>query len=148
MGKFCHNLDKEEKSYDTYSSIRYIYIYTIYIHIYILEVLRDVQYECFRYMECFGFFVNILWRYVLVCKRRMCWKFLLPVYQINKTQSQTSFSAKFMSQFSPIWTYSSNEEYVSDVKRQKPRNCKTAAFTKSKKATFCCICEKALQSVP
>ena len=119
MKKFCHNLDKEEKSYDTYSSIRYIYIhyihtyiyiYTIYIHIYIyiyiyiLEVLRDVHYECFRYMECFGFFMNILWRYVLVCKRRMCWKFLLPVYQISKTQSQTFFSAKFLSHFSPIWT--------------------------------------------
>ena len=45
-----------------------------------LKILRDTDYEYFRCMECFWFFVNILWRHVLVSRRKMRWKFLFSVY--------------------------------------------------------------------
>ena len=87
MRKFFHTLDKEEKRYDIFSSIGYRCIYKIsasevkkkvgYIT---LKVLRDTHHEYFRCMECFGFFVNILWRHVLVSRRKMHWKFLFSVY--------------------------------------------------------------------
>ena len=64
---------------------------------------RDTHYEYFRCMECFWFFVNILWRHVLVSRRKMRWKFLLSVYYISKTQRQPFFSAKFMWHFCPVW---------------------------------------------
>ena len=87
MRKFFHTLDKEEKRYDIFSSIGYRCIYKMsaskvkkkvgYIT---LKVLRDTHYKYFRCMECFGFFVNILWRHVLVSRRKMHWKFLFSVY--------------------------------------------------------------------
>ena len=87
MRNFFHTLDKEEKRYDKFSSIGYRCVYKMsaskvkkkvgYIT---LKVLRDTHYEYFRRMECFGFFVNILWRRILVSRRKMHWKFLFSVY--------------------------------------------------------------------
>ena len=108
MCKFWYKSDKEERA------PTYIYIY-IYIYIFnvgfkkkisyiTLEVIRDTHYEYFRCGECFGFFVNILWRHVFVSKRRKRWKFLFSGNWISKTQSQTLFGAKFIPYFCPIWT--------------------------------------------
>ena len=87
MRKFFHTLDKEEKRYDIFSSIGYRCIYKMSaskvkkkVGYRTLKVLRDTHYEYFRCMECFGFFVNILWRHVLVSRRKMHWKFLFSVY--------------------------------------------------------------------
>ena len=78
MCKFRYKFDKEERAptyIHTYIYI-YIYIYTyIYLHINVgfkkkkkigyitLEVIRDPHNEYFRCEECFGFFVNVLWRH-------------------------------------------------------------------------------------
>ena len=85
--KVCQTLDKEEKRYDIFSSIGYRCIYKMSaskvkkkVGYRTLKVLRDTHYEYFRCMECFGFFVNILWRHVLVSRRKMHWKFLFSVY--------------------------------------------------------------------
>ena len=69
-----------------------------------LEVIRNTHYEYFRCGECFGFFVNVLWRHVFVSNRRKRWKFLFSGNWISKTQSQTLFGAKFIPYFCPIWT--------------------------------------------
>ena len=81
MRKFCHNLDKEEKSYDTYSSIRYIYIhyihtyiyiYTIYIHIYIYIYIytRSSQRRSLRMFQVYGMFW-VLREYSMALRSRL-----------------------------------------------------------------------------
>ena len=52
MRKFCRNLDKEEKSYDTYSSIRYID--TLYTYMYIYT--RSSQRRSLRMFQVYGMF--------------------------------------------------------------------------------------------
>ena len=110
MRQFCPTLDKQEKRYDIYSSIGYRCINKMSaskrkkkVNYTTLKVLRDTHYEYFRCMECFWFFVNILWRHVLVSRRKMRRKFLFSVYQISKRQRQPFFSAKFMWHFCPVW---------------------------------------------
>ena len=72
MRKFCHNLDKEEKSYDTYSSIRYIY--TIYIHIYIYIYIyiytRSSQRRSLRMFQVYGMFW-VLREYSMALRSRL-----------------------------------------------------------------------------
>ena len=66
MRKFCHNLDKEEKSYDTYSSIRYIYIH--YIHTYIYT--RSSQRRSLRMFQVYGMFW-VLREYSMALRSRL-----------------------------------------------------------------------------
>ena len=68
MGKFCHNLDKEEKSYDTYSSIRYIYIFIHYIHTYIYT--RSSQRRSLRIFQVYGMFW-VLREYSMALRSRL-----------------------------------------------------------------------------
>ena len=82
MRQFCHTLDKQEKRYDIHCSIGYRCINKMSaskrkkkVNYTTLKVLRDTHYEYFRCMECFWFFVNILWRHVLVSRRKMRWNF-------------------------------------------------------------------------
>ena len=66
MRKFCHNLDKEEKSYDTYSSIRYIY--TLYTYIYIYT--RRSQRRSLRMFQVHGMFW-VLHEYSMALRSRL-----------------------------------------------------------------------------
>ena len=66
MRKFCHNLDKEEKSYDTYISIRYIY--TLYTYIYIYT--RSSQRRSLRMCQVYGMFW-VLREYSMALRSRL-----------------------------------------------------------------------------
>ena len=66
MRKFCHNLDKEEKSYDTYSSIRYID--TLYTYMYIYT--RSSQRRSLRMSQVYGMFW-VLREYSMALRSRL-----------------------------------------------------------------------------
>ena len=70
MRKFCHNLDKEEKSYDTYSSIRYIYTLYTYIYIYIYIYTRSSQRRSLRMFQVYGMFW-VLHEYSMALRSRL-----------------------------------------------------------------------------
>ena len=66
MRKFCHNLDKEEKSYDTYSSMRYID--TLYTYMYIYT--RSSQRRSLRMFQVYGMFW-VLREYSMALRSRL-----------------------------------------------------------------------------